>query len=149
MQMLSRAPAMLVAAIVLLAITALAATVPGASGVGPDPARDPVQVKIIGHGDLLDGGARLEVRVKVRCDPVGELQEALITASQDDSAIFGEGFFGRITCDGRPRTYPVRANSLDQPFHAGKAFVSAYVLLFDEESGEDFTGQDTRTIPVH
>jgi hypothetical protein len=140
--------AWLMSGVVATALALAVAAMTGSGSAGAAPQREPVKVQIIGVGSLLEGDA-LEVRAMIRCQPVGEVLEALVTASQDENAIEGEGFFGSgVICDGRPRTLSARIQPFDeQPFHRGRAHVSAFVLLSDEESG-DFSGQDTRTIQV-
>jgi hypothetical protein len=132
-----------------LVLTVVAAAGPATAPAAPE--KQPVDVQIIGTGDLLDGGTVLEVRALIRCEPVGEVLEALVTASQDDNAISGQGFFvSGVTCDGRPHIATGRIQLLDeQTFHPGQVHVSAFVLLLNPETGETFSGQDTREVNVH
>jgi hypothetical protein len=133
-----------------LVALALIATVRPATAPA-QPQQEPVDVQIIGTGQLLEGGTVLEVRALIRCEPVGEVLEALVTASQDDNAISGQGFFvSGVICDGRPHIATGRIPLLDQQvFHRGQAHVSAFVLLLNPETSETFTGQDTRSVNVH
>jgi hypothetical protein len=131
----------------LLAALTLVATIGAASTAAG--AREPVEVTLLGSGTLLDGGAGAEVRALVRCDPTPPVLEALVTASQDDNVGFSEGFFFSLTCDGRPHVQSAQLQTFDEErFRRGKAQVSAFVLLCDEESGECFTGQDTRLVQL-
>jgi hypothetical protein len=129
----------------------LAALAVGAAGSGgAQAAQDPVEVKLLGSGTLLDEGATAQVRVLVRCDPEPPLLEALVTGSQDDNVGFAEGFFLGLVCDGRPHIQIARLGTFDgERFQPGKSFVSAFVLLCDEVSGECFSGQDTRLVQLH
>jgi hypothetical protein len=48
----------------------------------------------------------------------------------------------RVVADPRIQTFD------EERFRRGKAFVSGFVLLCDEESGECFSGQDTRLVQL-
>jgi hypothetical protein len=129
---------------VLLGAAAVWAAPAGAAPEGP------VSVKILGGGDIIDDGAGAEVRVQVRCDPEPPLLEALVTASQEGTVGFGQGFFvGGVECDGRQHVLTARITTFDpELFVRGKAFVSAFVLLCDPVTGECFDGQDTRFVQL-
>jgi hypothetical protein len=112
--------------------------------------REPVEVKLLGSGVLLDDGAVAEVRALVRCEPTPPVLEALVTGSQDDNVGFGEGFFLDLTCDGRTHIQTARIQTFDEErFERGKARVSAFVLLCDETGAHCFSGQDTRLVQLH
>lgn len=85
-------------------------------------------------------------RVKVACPAGMEVLEALVTVSQDDQAIFGEGFIAAGECDGRRHRTTFGAQSYDAPFHAGEAYVSAYLLVVDPATDETLSAGDTRII---
>jgi hypothetical protein len=131
-------------ALVLAALIVIVTVAAPSTAAAPS---DPVEVKLLGSGNLVDGGAAADVRALVRCDPTPPVLEALVTASQDDNVGFGEGFFVGLTCDGRPHIESARIQTFDEErFRRGKAFVSAFVLLCDEESDECFRGQDARLV---
>ena len=133
--------------VVLLTVLILGATIgTAATAVG---AREPVEVKLLGSGQLLDGGAVAEVRALVRCDPTPPLLEAGVTGSQENTVGFGEGFFLSVTCDGRPHVQLARIQTFDEErFRRGKAQVSAFVLLCNESGSECFSGGDTRLVQL-
>jgi hypothetical protein len=127
----------------LLAAVGLALAGPGEATSAPEP----VSAQLLGSGTLVDDGSAAEVRVLVRCDPDPPVLEAFVTGSQEGAVGFGEGFFLGLTCDGRPHVETARVLTFDEErFQVGKARFSAFVLLCDEESGECFTGQDTRLV---
>jgi hypothetical protein len=144
MEMRPRSWKLMIATLAALAIGA------AAGGAQAAPAQDPVEVKLLGSGTLLDDGATAQVRALVRCDPEPPLLEALVTGSQEGNVGFGEGFFLGLVCDGRPHIQLAQIGTFDgERFQPGKARVSAFVLLCDEESGECFSGQDTRLVQLH
>ena len=136
-------------AVVLLGVLTLTVATIGlpttAAGV-----REAVEVKVLGAVTLLDGGAAVEVRVLVQCDPTPPLLEAGVTGSQEGNVGFGQGFFRSVTCDGRPHVEAARIETFDdERFQRGKAFVSAFVLLCDETGGDCFSGGDARLVQLH
>jgi hypothetical protein len=150
MEVTARNRAALAVAVILALLAALVAVaVAGARSAGAAP-KEPVEVKLLGSGSLLDDGATAEVRARIRCEPTPPVLEALVTSSQEPNVGFGEGFFvGLVTCDGQPHVQTARIQTFDEErFQRGKAFVSAFVLLCDEESGECFSGQDTRLVQL-
>jgi hypothetical protein len=128
-------------AAVLLVSLALAAPAAAAR-----PA-DVVRVHLAPKADLgADGNITGSVRVS--CPAGLQILEAGVTLSQDDQAIFGQGFIDRITCDGKQRWYRWRAFWFDQPFHTGAAYVSAFVIVTDENFEDTVSGGDTRIVRV-
>ena len=128
-------------AAVLLVSAALAA--PAAAARPADVVRVQLAPKAVLGPDGVIAGS-----VRVACPSGLHVLEAGITLSQDDQAIFGQGFIDRITCDGRQRRYRWRAFSLDQPFHTGPAYVSAYVIVIDDAFQDTVSGGDTRIVGV-
>ena len=86
--------------------------------------------------------------VRVSCPRGLHVLEAGVTLSQDDQALFGQGFIDRITCDGKQRWYRWRAFWFEQPFHTGTAYASAFVIVTDEASEDTVSGGDTRIVAV-
>ena len=87
-------------------------------------------------------------RVKASCAPGTSVLEALVTASQDDQRIFGQGsILGPIRCNGKARWYDFRVSSQgESPFHTGPTYTSAYLLVYN---GDDVASDgDTRVIQV-
>jgi hypothetical protein len=139
-------PRAMAVAVLLAALVATASVGTGGAGAAPN---GPVEVKLLGSGTLLDNGATAQVRVLIRCEPAPPVLEALVTGSQEPNVGFGEGFFLGLTCDGQPHIETARIQTFDEErFQRGKANVSAFVLLCDEESGECFSGQDTRLVQL-
>jgi hypothetical protein len=151
MEVSARNPVRLAIAIAATVLPILAVAAPAGEGTAWAASQEePVEVKLLGSGDLFDDGAVVEVRALVRCEPTPPLLEALVTGSQDSNVGFGEGFFLGLTCDGRTRIQTARIQTFgEERFQRGKARVSAFVLLCDEVSGECFTGQDTRLVQLH
>src|SRR5215211_881628 len=134
--------------VVLLGVLALNVATIGTPTTA-SAAREPVEVKLLGSGRLLDGGTVAEVRVHVQCDPTPPLLEAGVTGSQDGNVGFGEGFFLNLTCDGRRHVEFAQIQTFDdESFRRGKAYVSAFVLLCDETGAHCFSGGDTRLVQL-
>ena len=107
-------------------------------------ARDPVSIKTSSNGDLSADGFTATVSLRVRCDPVGDVLEAFVTVSQEQT--FAQAGFGPV-CDGRWHEFTIGATALDVPFAAGPAQVSPFILICDE-LGECVEGQDSRTVQL-
>lgn len=118
------------------------------SAVGADAAsRQPAELRVLPVAELEAAGS-IVVRVWVRCDPVGDLLEAMGFANQDDA--FAEGFFSGLTCDGRPRIERLVFTPFDDAsFDPGQAAVSVFMLiLVDETTGETVQASDFRNVRV-
>jgi hypothetical protein len=105
-------------------------------------ARDPVSIKTSSNGDLSADGFTATVSLRVRCDPVGDVLEAFVTVSQEQT--FAEAGFGPV-CDGRWHEFTIGATALDVPFAAGSAQVSSLILICDAQE-QCVEGQDSRTV---
>jgi len=97
---------------------------------------------------VVSGTGVVTGRVRVACPEDMSVLEALVTLSQDDQTLFGQGFISRISCTGQASWYTFRVSSYDQPFHPGRAYVSAYVVVIDEAGATTLSAGDTRTIRV-
>jgi hypothetical protein len=107
--------------------------------------QEPVEIRILPVAALEDGS--IVVRVAVRCQPVGEVLEALAFAQQDEA--YAEGFFDQVTCDGRLRVEQLLFQPFDGAFDPGVVATSAFILiLVDEETGETVQGDDFRFVRV-
>jgi hypothetical protein len=105
-------------------------------------ARDPVSIKTSSNGDLSADGFTATVSVRVRCDPVGDVLEALVTVSQEQT--FAQAGFGPV-CDGGWHQFTIGATALDVPFVAGSAQVSSLILICDAQE-QCVEGQDSRAV---
>jgi len=129
-----------------LASVALVLQVPTTVG-GAEGPREPVDVRVLPVARLVDGGPSMAVRVRVVCQPVGSVLEALAHASQDEA--FAEGFLD-VVCDGRARVQRVVFTPFDDAsFDRGQATVDAFVLLeVDPTTGDTVQGDDVRVVRV-
>jgi hypothetical protein len=106
-----------------------------------------VTVEVGPTAQLIDDGQAVRVKVKVTCEPVDHVLEALLFVQQEDA--YGEGFLGSVVCDGKTHVHMVEVEALDGPFHPREAFVSAFVLVcLDAECAETAQGQDSRVVRV-
>jgi hypothetical protein len=134
----------------LVTVAALvAAMLLPAGGASARQQADTVKVKVGPTAELLDDGRAVQVEVKVKCKPLAEVLEALVTVHQDEGAAFGEAGITSVTCDGKMRTHTVTVQALDGTFRHGEAFVSGFVLVcLDAECAETAQGQDSRVVRV-
>jgi hypothetical protein len=119
----------------------------GLAWAGSVPAQAAVAVSIAPEAKLLANGAVRTV-VVVSCDPGRQVLEAHLSVSQDNQVISGQTGIP-VRCDGKSRKYRVTVTPLEDAFHAGDAFASAFVLTCaDPTCGTTEQGQDARTITV-
>jgi hypothetical protein len=108
-------------------------------------AREPIDVQIKHPARLMGAGQTALVTVRVRCAPVGQLLESLLYVVQDDQTSQFAGL--PVTCDNRWHTQVVTVRAFEEtPFRQGEAYASAYVLLYDPDTGETWQGQDNGSI---
>jgi hypothetical protein len=138
---------------VVLVIAAMMALAGPASAAADPPATETtaqeeeiVRVEVGPTAKLIADGQAVRVKVKVACEPVGDVLEASVEVFQADA--YGQGFFGFVMCDGRTHVHKIKVEALDSTFHRGEAFVSAFVLLEDPETGETAQGGDLRLVRV-
>jgi hypothetical protein len=103
---------------------------------------NPVSIQTSSSGTLSGDGLTATVEIRVRCSPEGDVLEALVTVSQEQT--FAQASFGLI-CDGSWHRISVSAVALDVPFAAGPAQVSPFILICDG-TGNCVQGQDTRVV---
>jgi hypothetical protein len=119
---------------------------------GATAQEESVTVEVGPTAKLLDDGQAVRVKVKVACEPPAEVLEALVTVHQDEGAAFGEAGITSVVCDGRTHVHKVEVEALDSTFHAGEAFVSAFVLVCldpeDPECTDTAQGQDSTVVKV-
>jgi hypothetical protein len=119
----------------------------GLAWAGSVPAQAAVAVSIQSEAKLLANGAVRAV-VVASCDPGDEVLEAQLSVSQDNRALSGQAGIP-VRCDGKSRKYRVMVGPFEGAFHAGDAFVSAFVLTCANPTcGTAEQGQGTRTITV-
>ena len=107
-----------------------------------------VEVDVLSPAHLNKQDGSVRVRVAYRCDPWGQVQEAHVSLSQDDQRIWGMSGLGGITCDGRWHRTTTIVRSFDGAFHKGEAYASAFLLLYDPNTGETRQGQAVETVLV-
>ena len=127
---------------VLVPILSIVALVPGI-------ARAAVTVNIFPVAVVQNSGASVSAFLRVRCDPVGVVTrplEALLTLSQNNQRIYGEGYPTTIVCDGTTRVYHVRVDAFERLFHRGLAYASAFVLICNNSGSVCRDGQASGNI---
>ena len=105
-------------------------------------APDPVSIQTSPSGTLSGDGLTATVEIRVRCSPEGDVLEALVTVSQEQT--FAQASFGPV-CDGSWHRISVSTVALDVPFAPGPAQVSPFILVCDG-AGNCVQGQDTRVV---
>ena len=132
----------------ILVVTLAAATIAMflTAGVAGAQETEAVSVQVGPTAQVVAGGQALLVTVEVTCEPGLEVLEAHVSAQQGTT--FGQAGIGSVVCDGRPRKYKVRINALDGRFSSGEAYVSAFVLLLDPQTGITKQGQDAGIVSV-
>jgi len=118
-----------------LRVLVLLVVLVAAAGVLPAPraaAHGTLSARITRHGRLVDGGQAVIVRVRVACPAGVEVLEAFVYVTQDGN----ESQFAPIplVCQDRPRTYRIRVEAQELPFHRGRARASGYVLLANDDT---------------
>ena len=129
------------ASIIILAALGLAGPTAAKPSIGA------VEVQLAPVAKLGPTGV-ITGRVKASCAAGTSVLEALVTASQDDQQISGQGsIVGPIRCNGKPRWYDFRVFSYSEPpFHSGPTYTSAYLLVYH---GDDVASDgDTQVIRV-
>lgn len=133
-----------------LAVGPIAAVVAGlflvasAASATPPPA---VHVELLGTATLVSGGTAIDVPLTVTCHPRFTVLEANLSLSQNGAS----GFTGFAVprCTNQPQTVTVRVTSFGDPFEAGAAFASAFVLVIERApSGQTRQDQDVATIEI-
>jgi hypothetical protein len=114
------------------------ASVPAAA----DP--KPVTIATSRSSELSADGSTVTVELRIRCAPVGDVLEALVTVSQEQT--FAQAGFG-AACDGAWHRIAINVVALDAPFVEGLAQVSSFILLCDATS-TCVQGQDSRVVKV-
>jgi hypothetical protein len=116
------------------------------AGVADAQETEAVSVQVGPTAQVIAGGQALLVTVEVSCEPGLEMLEAHVSAQL--GITFGQAGIGSVICDGRPRKYKVRINAPDERFSSGEAYVSAFVLLLDPQTGTTKQGQDAGIVSV-
>ena len=96
----------------------------------------------------LDGAGAATGRVRVSCPAGMQPLEALVTLSQADGAVSGQGAIAPVTCDGRARWYAWRVAAPEAAFSPGPARASAFVLVLDGTGTSTLSGADARVVRV-
>ena len=131
--------------LVTLAALLVAALLP-AGLVTAQEQTEVVRVEVGPTAKLIDDDQAVRVKLKVTCQPVDHVLEALLFVQQEGA--FGQGFFP-VVCDGRTRVHMAEVEALEVPFHRGEAFASAFVLVcLDENCSDTAQGQETRLVRV-
>jgi hypothetical protein len=142
----TRSQPMLVKAHQGLALLAVAAAL---TAVAPPAeaatARPLARAAIIPVATLSNDGSSITARVRIRCQPNGDVWEAFADVTQGDVAS-NAGI--NVTCDGRSHiedvTFPGGASGT---FERGQAIV--HVSVVDEDDNLTEHAHDTRTVLVH
>ena len=87
-------------------------------------------------------------QVRVSCPQGSSVLEALVTLSQDNQHLFGQGAIAGITCNGRSEWYQFQVAPQGEPFHRGHAHTSAFVLVLLASGVETLSGGHSRSINV-
>jgi hypothetical protein len=116
--------------------------------VAPAYALDTVVVELGTEAALLDDGRAIELQVAVSCPKRHDVLEAFVYVGQDGNQSQFAGI--PVRCKGKLRQYVVRVLAFpDAPFHPGQANASAYVLVYDPDTGMTQSGSDGQTIQLH
>ena len=126
-----------------LLVSVLALGVSGGTAI----ARGGVTVELGQRATLIEGGQAVVVEVEASCSPGSQVLEAFVYVVQDG---YQSQFAGiPLRCTDQSRTYLVAVRAFpDQPFHAGEAYASTYVLVQDRATGWTESGGANRTIEI-
>jgi hypothetical protein len=134
---------------VLLTVAALMAALllPADMVTAQERETEVVRVEVGPSAKLTEDGQFVRVKVKVTCQPVDHILEALLFAQQEGA--YGEGFLRSVVCDGKTHVHMEEVEASDGAFRPGEAFVSAFVLVcLDAECAQSAQGQETRLVRV-
>ena len=131
--------------ILMITLAAVIAMILSA-GVASAQETEAVSVQVGPTAQVIAGGQALLVTVEVTCESGLEVLEAHVSAQQGTT--FGQAGIGSVVCDGRTRKHEVRIAALDGQFSREEAYVSAFVLLLEPQTGTTKQGQDARTVSV-
>jgi hypothetical protein len=131
--------------LVLAAVMALLSFV--APALSQPPSSDVVEVRLSPVADLGADGV-VTGRVRVSCPDGAQVLEALVTLSQDEQRLFGQGSIAGIRCTGKADWYGYRVSSFGEPFHPGRGTASAFVLVTDPAGTTTLSGGDSRVVTV-
>ena len=133
--------------IALLSVATLMVALLPPTGAVSAQEEEVVTVEVGPTAKLIEDGHAVRVKVKVSCEPVDHVLEALIFVQQEDA--YGEGFLRSVVCDGRTHVHMEEVEALSSTFHPREAWVSAFVLVcLDAECAETAQGQETRLVRV-
>ena len=132
---------------VLIPLVVAAAAVLPLPPASAGAAAEPIRVKVLSPATLAPGGG-INVSIDVWCRPVGGPFERNVTVTQDDGFVWTQRGLPDVPCDRRWHRITVVATPFEGAFHAGTAYVSAYVSRLDPATGQTWQGQDARTVRV-
>jgi hypothetical protein len=108
---------------------------------------NPVVLVQLKHNAVLVDGNTVRVTVAVKCAPVGEVLEAFLYVTQDGNQSQWGGI--PVVCNNQPHKHVVNVSAFaETPFYRGNATATAYVLLYDPETGTTWNGGDQRAIQI-
>jgi len=119
-----------------------------APAAGAQSNAETVDVRLHPVAQLVPPG-RVVGRVRVSCPQGSSVLEALVTLSQDNQHLFGQGAIAGVTCNGHSQWYQFQVAPQGEPFHRGRAHASAFVLVLLASGVETLSGGHTRSINVH
>jgi hypothetical protein len=134
---------------VLLTVAALMAALllPADMVTAQERETEVVRVEVGPSAKLTEDGQFVRVKVKVTCQPVDHILEALLFVQQEGA--YGEGFLSSVVCHGKTHVHMEEVEASDGAFRPGEAFVSAFVLVcLDAECTQSAQGQETRVVRV-
>ena len=127
-------------------VAALAALALGGAAA-PVASAQEVVVDLGSHATLVGAGEAATIDVTVSCPKKHDVLEAFVYITQDGFTSQFAGI-GIRKCKSKPREYTVTVRALDQPFHAGEAFASAYVLVTTPSGNDTISGGDSQAITI-
>ena len=116
----------------------------------PAFAQQRLSVDIIGKtATLVDGGQAVELKVKTVCAIEGvQVLEAFVYVTQNGNTSQFAPIPVSCGDNPRPQKSVVRIPALDFLFQEGEANTSAFVLVYNPVTGEDFSTGDTEIIRI-
>lgn len=105
-------------------------------------------VKISETAKRVNGGTAAEVTLLIRCPASLQLLESLVYIVQDEHQSQFSGV--PVIVDGKQhrQVVQVRASEEGPLFHAGEARVSAFVQLYDPQTGDTVSASPTRIVKL-